>query len=286
MENWENKDWLYEQHITKHKPITSIAKECHKRVSTVRDKMLSFEIPIWSPNDNHIKISQEDESKIINLYTNEKQSTVTIGKLFNIDNTRVARILNKHGIKCRTLSESQFISLNKEPDPRLFNKEWLYDAHWNRNLSCKEIGKILDNDPGVIRSHMNKLGIKTRTNSESKIGLMTGEKHPNWKGGKTPLNLLLREYFNINLAPLAAKRDLYTCQKCGKVHIVLNVHHIKPFADIINEISQEHPELSLTDDQQVFYDLIVKDKRFLNLDNLITLCKDCHIKEHSIKKAE
>lgn len=29
------------------------------------------------------------------------------------------------------------------------------------------------------------------------------------------------------------------------------------------------------------YEIITHDKRFLNLENLITLCKTCHIKEHS-----
>lgn len=281
MENWENKDWLYEQHIVNHKTITSIARECHKRVATVRDKMISFDIPIWSPNDNHKKISPEKEKEIVRLYTVDKQSTVTIGKHFDIGDTRVARILKKNGVSCRTLSEAQFASLNKEPDPRLFDKNWLYNAHWNENISCKDLGKILNSDPDVVRSHMEKLGIKTKNNAESKIGLMIGEKHPNWKGGKTPMNLLLREYFNINLAPLAAKRDSYTCQNCGKKHTVLNVHHIRPFASIVDEIVSEHPEFNQIDNQKEFYNIITNDKRFLNIDNLITLCRECHIKEHS-----
>ena len=286
MEVWENKDWLYDQHIVKHKTITSIAKECHKRVSIIRNKLLENNIPIWSPNDNYIKISEQDEQEIIRLYNEEKKSTTYIGKLFKIDDTRVARILKKNGYKCRTLSESQFAYLEKEPDPRLFDKDWLYDAHWNQNLSCKELGEILGSDPGVIKKHMNDLGIPTKTNSESKIGLMAGDKHPNWQGGKTPLSLLLREYFNINLAPLAAKRDSYTCQKCGKSHTVLNVHHKKHFADIVNEIISEHLDIDYNSEsgKMMMYDIISKDKRFLDLDNLITLCKECHILEH-LKRA-
>ena len=84
MENWENKDWLYEQHIINHKTITSIAKECHKKVSIIRNKLLENNVPIWSPNDNYTKISEQDEQEIIRLYNEEKKSTTYIGKLFKI----------------------------------------------------------------------------------------------------------------------------------------------------------------------------------------------------------
>ena len=283
MENWENRDWLLEQHITNRKSITAIAKMCHKRVDTVRSKIVSFGIPIWSPTDKYIKISKEDEEEILHLYFDKGQSTTEIGEKYKIDNTRVARIIKKHGKQCRTLSESQFVNLGKAPDPRLFDKEWLRGMHWDQNISCKELGKILGSDPDVVRDHMHKLGIETKSNAESKTGLMAGEKHPNWKGGKTPLSKLLREYFNINLAPIAAKRDSYTCTKCGKEHTILNVHHIRPFAEITQEILSEHSELSPVEDKQVLYDIIVHDDRFLNINNLTTLCKECHKKEHSKK---
>lgn len=149
--------------------------------------------------------------------------------------------------------------------------------------TCKEIGELLNVDSGTVRRHMKSLGIKTKTNSESKIGQMVGDKHPNWKGGITPLNLLLREYFHTNLAPIAAKRDQYTCQKCGAAHTVLNVHHIKYFSEIVKEILLENPQLNpnVVEDRLVLYKIITHDERFLDLDNLVTLCKFCHIKEHS-----
>lgn len=50
------------------------------------------------------------------------------------------------------------------------------------------------------------------------------------------------------------KRDDFTCQHCNKRGVELNAHHIKPWA--------EHPEY-----------------RF-SLDNGLTLCKECHKREH------
>lgn len=82
------------------------------------------------------------------------------------------------------------------------------------------------------------------------------EKNPNWKGGVTPINELIRK------SPLykewrknVFKRDNYTCQWCREKESVsgkLNADHIKPFAYF--------PKL-----------------RF-DLDNGRTLCVDCHKK--------
>jgi 5-methylcytosine-specific restriction endonuclease McrA len=60
------------------------------------------------------------------------------------------------------------------------------------------------------------------------------------------------EYQNWRTAVF--ERDGYTCQKCGKHGGELNAHHIKRYSD--------HPELRL------------------DIDNGITLCKECHEAEH------
>jgi len=54
------------------------------------------------------------------------------------------------------------------------------------------------------------------------------------------------------------ERDAFTCQRCGKRGVVLNAHHILHW--------RTHP-----------------DKRF-DIDNGITLCEECHKKEHRSEK--
>lgn len=84
---------------------------------------------------------------------------------------------------------------------------------------------------------------------------ISGEKHPNWKGGITPYSELVRKstlYFEWRKAVF--ERDDYTCQKCGQRGGKLNAHHDLP---------------------------VSKAPLFmLDIGNGITLCKECHKMMH------
>lgn len=58
-----------------------------------------------------------------------------------------------------------------------------------------------------------------------------GEKHHNWKGGKTNINKAIRGSVEYKLwRDSVFKRDNFTCVCCGKCGGDLNADHIKPFA--------------------------------------------------------
>lgn len=77
-------------------------------------------------------------------------------------------------------------------------------------------------------------------------------------GKKTPRDRLNQNNRNYpeykEWRRLVFERDQYTCQKCGQVGGTLNAHHIKSF--------KYYPKLRT------------------ELNNGITLCKECHILEH------
>ena len=96
-----------------------------------------------------------------------------------------------------------------------------------------------------------------RNISKAKTGIkhpwFAGEKHPNWKGGITPKNKLLRFTIEYKIWRKAVfERDKYICVWCGKRGGVLNAAHIKSYS--------KYSEL-----------------RF-ELSNGRTLCKSCHFK--------
>lgn len=76
-----------------------------------------------------------------------------------------------------------------------------------------------------------------------------------WKGGRTKANKLLRSRAAYKEWRTAVfKRDSYTCQKCSRNKTYLQAHHKKPI--------KSYPEL-------IYY-----------VNNGLTLCVDCHQKEH------
>lgn len=91
-----------------------------------------------------------------------------------------------------------------------------------------------------------------------------GEKSPTWKGGITPINNKIRNSLEYKKWRKSVfERDNYTCRFCGYIsikgkYIPIQAHHIKSFS--------KYPEF-----------------RF-DLDNGITLCKNCHKKTDTYAK--
>ena len=98
------------------------------------------------------------------------------------------------------------------------------------------------------------------TRIKMSISARKGEKNNKWKGGITLEHKKIRASIEYRLWREAVfARDNWTCQECGVRGVFLHPHHIKQFA--------YYPEL-----------------RFA-IDNGLTLCKECHIKEGRHGKA-
>lgn len=101
--------------------------------------------------------------------------------------------------------------------------------------------------------HIEGVVDKIKANNKSKIG----ELNSNWRGGITPINAKLRKSDEYeSWRKQVFERDNYTCQCCGKKYTFLHCHHLYSFID--NENLRT------------------------NIDNGVTLCKECHNKFHSI----
>jgi 5-methylcytosine-specific restriction endonuclease McrA len=93
------------------------------------------------------------------------------------------------------------------------------------------------------------------------------ENNPNWKGGITELNHLIRNSIQMrDWRKEVFKKDNYTCQKCGKNGGELKAHHIEPFSKIIKE-----NKIKTVEDA-------INCASLWGIKNGKTLCVDCHPK--------
>lgn len=185
------------------------------------------------------------------------------------------------------------------PSPHL-DRDWLYQKYIVEGLSTYQIGEIVGRNPKNIYNKLKAFGIPTRSRAEvitpnswwaigkehagkgkarsdetkAKISAakkgkeypalrgenngMFGKRSPNWKGGVTPERQRLYSSGDWkDIVKSVFERDGYICQRCGKKSGNLHTHHIKSWAECVE---------GRTD-----------------LDNLITVCKRCHLWIHSKK---
>ncbi len=103
-----------------------------------------------------------------------------------------------------------------------------------------------------------------------KIPQRSGEKHHNWRGGITSITTQIKlssKYKEWRQQCLL--RNNFTCQDCSQIGGDLEVHHIKSFKILLEEVKIYLPLLNLYDGAMIYSPL-------WNIDNGKTLCIKCH----------
>jgi len=284
MDDLIDKDFLYNLYVIKKFSLRKIGKLIHRRSEYVSKMVDYYGFPRLETK-KHCKADEQTANEWVRLYVDEQKSSTEIAELYNVRHKTVLNTLIRIGVERRSLADSHRAKNNKEPyDESLQNYSAMYDLYVTQRKTLNDLGEMYNCAPHVIRRRLVDLNIPIRTQTEVKIGLLTGKDHPNWKGGITSLCARLREYFDTNQSPKIRERDNFTCQLCGG-HSNLHVHHIRSFSDIVNEIILEHPNLDPEADVNELYDICTNDERFNDENNLITYCKDCHFyKIHKYNK--
>lgn len=195
-----------------------------------------------------LKITKE---KLIDLYITQQKTLLEISEILDISYSYLHTKFERFNIPRRSHDNPKWRErigkANKEK--HLINKDKLYDLYINQNKTQNEIADIFNCAQRVIHSRLRKYNIRIRPLSEIITKWLIGEKSPHWKGGITSINH--KRLTNSKWKKIATeqrKRDNYICQQCGK-YPVYDVHHIIPW------------RISHNDDE----------------DNLITLCRNCHV---------
>lgn len=143
---------------------------------------------------------------------------------------------------------------------------------WNKNMAgwtnnYKNAGFQKVNKYGKIRLGMKATKETIEKLRKSHIGKMKGENHPNWKRGTALLEEQIRKCFEYRQwRSDVFTRDNFTCQDCGKRGGDLEAHHIKEFSLILKENNIKTLEEAMNCEE------------LWNINNGITLCKNCHNK--------
>lgn len=228
------------------------------------------------------KLKRMTTIDIINLKVSESVDVVCdeCGKIYKrtIKNIKKSRFKFNKDI---CISCAAKLSLSKKPQ---CSKDF-----WN--LDKKEIhSKSIKNSENYYNSIKNRPDISGEKNpmygkkhldvtkkkmSTARTGKI-GEKSTAWKGGKLSITRLVKGYQNRNgWYKMIYERDGFKCVKCGSKNKI-EAHHIKPIKEIVDEYKDKfdnNNELYLF---LISLDIIIDS----DLKNGITLCRECHIKEH------
>jgi hypothetical protein len=167
------------------------------------------------------------------------KSSYKVAIKLNISRNRVIRVLKRLGV-LRTQSQAA-----KDRDFKIPVYTRTRDHRLNlSNLAKKRTG---EKNPFFGKSHSqeskNKIGNHTK--------LRVGKRNPNYKEGKYFRRPRDFKYHKLKpLKNLVFNRDKHTCFYCKKIGGHLHAHHIIPYW-VVNE-------------------------SFLDVDNMITACSDCH----------
>ena len=145
---------------------------------------------------------------------------------------------------------SNTVKAQKGANENLSNREWLKEQYVTNKKSMTQLADELGVTEAGVLYWVRKHGIQTRTPQEA---ANSGEDHYAWVGGHPA-------YYGKNWREQrqkALERDGHECRVCGKGEN-LHVHHV-------------HKIRSFSDPTEANY-----------LDNLVTLCQNCHKKWEGI----
>lgn len=113
----------------------------------------------------------------------------------------------------------------------------------------------------------------------------SGEGHHNWMGGVASLRSLVHVLLKPVWIDPILKRDRFTCQVCHKRGGEMEVHHLRPYRKIRDEVIKQNPDISLRTfegKKEIALKIVSVHKLIYG----ITLCVSCHADIHDETRGE
>jgi 5-methylcytosine-specific restriction endonuclease McrA len=200
----------------------------------------------------------QNEETLRELYHGEGLTQPQIAEALGCSARIVSKWMDRHDIEVTCADSISRSKLGPAYDI-LSDREQMEQLYWRERKSLAEIADEIGVSPNTVKSWLQKHGLGNRTNAEA---TRKGEHSPHWTGGV--------DYYGPNWTQKKQERleiDGNACVVCGLSDEELklrgdkdgvHVHHIQK----IRRFKQ--------DDGSVNYE------RANRVENLITLCRDCH----------
>jgi len=147
------------------------------------------------------------------------------------------------------------VSWNKGKPHTEEHKTHLKENHWStKGYEAPNKGKTFSQE---YRNKLSEAHKGNKLTKEHKIKIskaVSGNSNGRWTGGKAKYNIDYKDWYILR--QMILERDGFKCQSCGRTHheTLLDVHHIIPY-----KISNDN-----------------------SIENLIVLCRGCHMKQEAI----
>ena len=253
------KDILFQKFIAEDKSAWVIAEELNTTVSSVFYHLGKFGIRKHALNREKYVFARVTEEQFESLYASG-MTLMNMAKELNCCFGTIINCLRKRGGERR---------INGNDNRYL--KDTLVELYVNQKKSTTEISKILNLPKSRVRTAILQNGIKMRDKSECQQ--IFNEEYRcsfgnDWSLSDNALIKRVRRYFTNHISSLIERRK---CADCGSTEN-LHAHHINSLSGIVNTIKAENPDK--TDDE--LYEMIIHDERFLDMNNIKVVCRDCH----------
>ena len=204
-------------------------------------------------DETKLKISKANKGNIFSEEARKKMSESGKGRIFSEEHKRKI----SEALKGKIVSVKARINMSR--------------VRKGKHFSPKTEFKKGDTNLFKGRKHSDE--IKKMISIRNKLNYQR-ENNPNWKGGISALDHLIRTNLkNRQWRSDVFTRDEFTCQECGdNKGGNLNAHHIKPFLSII-----QYYEITTLKEALACEEL-------WSINNGITLCEKCHRKVHKNNK--
>lgn len=199
--------------------------------------------------------------KMIQMYTSGL-STIEIADQLCMHESSVWERLSNSGVILRARGyQNKKLTADQEQD--LVRR---YEAGEHSGPLGKEYGIHKSSVTAIVKRH----GGKIKDNY--------GPNNPSWKGGRVPLDKLVRNHSKYaKLRERLFQESNYTCALCHCRGVRLEMHHIQPFREIMDDF------VSILSTGMKYSEInsrIEKFHAFWDEDNLMVLCDACHKEEH------